>query len=250
MLKSKSLTGKPSDVMFKLQQMAQQCGIDEELVRIQFLNTQPTGVARILVSQNNIGLTELAKLADDIVAITEDNLRINTVKQQHPETIFHQGEEYYSQEYQPQEYLYQPKNNYHGYRPHPINNTNIRRQQPSNPTHSHAKLGETSQVRTKMVNEKGITIPYSVHPFTAEQRPKVCRFHLYYGDKARRCSPWCQWPEKTTDLQIMPSSRPGTPTPGGSGPPPNKRRKLNEAPSWGANCLNQQPQGNGAGVYY
>lgn len=37
---------------------------------------------------------------------------------------------------------------------------------------------------------------YRVRPFYADQRPKVCRGHLYFGVNSRWCKPWCQWPTK------------------------------------------------------
>lgn len=47
-------------------------------------------------------------------------------------------------------------------------------------------------------------------PFRQGQRPKVCRFHVYYGSSAIKCTAWCQWPNKT-GLQIFPSSRSNSP---------------------------------------
>ena len=47
-------------------------------------------------------------------------------------------------------------------------------------------------------------------PFHPDQRPKICRFHLYYADKARRCKPWCRFPNKR-NCQVQPSSRPASP---------------------------------------
>ena len=35
-------------------------------------------------------------------------------------------------------------------------------------------------------------------PYSPNQRPKVCRSHIFYGSKARTCRHWCQWPDKTT----------------------------------------------------
>lgn len=54
------------------------------------------------------------------------------------------------------------------------------------------------------------SIPFGLKPFHNDQRPKVCRSHLYFGTQARNCKPWCQWPNKQ-GLQIYPSSRPSSP---------------------------------------
>ena len=53
--------------------------------------------------------------------------------------------------------------------------------------------------------------PIDVRPFNKDQRPKVCRAHLYFADRARSCKPWRKWPDKT-NCQMRPSSRPSTPT--------------------------------------
>ena len=53
---------------------------------------------------------------------------------------------------------------------------------------------------------------FGVRPFNKDQRPKVCRAHIYFADRARTCKPWCKWPNKA-NCQMQPSSRPSTPTP-------------------------------------
>ena len=55
------------------------------------------------------------------------------------------------------------------------------------------------------------SVPIGVRPFSKDQRPKVCRAHLYFADRARTCKPWCKWPNKV-NCQMQPSSRPPTPT--------------------------------------
>ena len=34
-------------------------------------------------------------------------------------------------------------------------------------------------------------------PFSENQRPKICRCHIFFGRNARTCRPWCQWPDKS-----------------------------------------------------
>lgn len=51
---------------------------------------------------------------------------------------------------------------------------------------------------------------YGVRPFNASQRPKICRYHLYYADNAKCCKPWCKWPGPKPH-KIEPSSRPASP---------------------------------------
>ena len=47
-------------------------------------------------------------------------------------------------------------------------------------------------------------------PFTAGQRPKICRYHLYFAEKAKSCKPWCQWPGQKPK-NIEPTSRTNSP---------------------------------------
>ena len=50
----------------------------------------------------------------------------------------------------------------------------------------------------------------SIEPFATGQKPKICRFHVFYADKARRCKPWCKWPGQRPTI-TDPSSRAASP---------------------------------------
>ena len=65
-------------------------------------------------------------------------------------------------------------------------------------------------------NNKQSNIPAGLRPFYNEQKPQVCRSHLYFGDNARYCKPWCKWPDKRRTT-MQPSSRPSSPVPNFSG---------------------------------
>lgn len=51
----------------------------------------------------------------------------------------------------------------------------------------------------------------SLLPFYPNQRPRICRSHLYYADRARSCKHWCKYPNKPSNLNILPSSRSSSP---------------------------------------
>lgn len=55
-------------------------------------------------------------------------------------------------------------------------------------------------------------MPYGLKPYNQNQRPKVCKAHLYYGKSARTCKQWCHWPQKN-DCKILPNSRSSSPAP-------------------------------------
>ena len=50
-------------------------------------------------------------------------------------------------------------------------------------------------------------IPRGVAPFHEDQRPQICRAHIYFGQKARTCKPWCRFPCDKKRLAMAPSSR-------------------------------------------
>jgi hypothetical protein len=52
-------------------------------------------------------------------------------------------------------------------------------------------------------------VPMPAHAFRVGQHTRVCRAHIYYGELAKTCKPWCKWPNKQ-NLKIHPSSRPSS----------------------------------------
>ena len=56
-------------------------------------------------------------------------------------------------------------------------------------------------------------IPIGLRPYRRNQRPTVCRAHLYFNHNARNCKPWCKWPSKKRGLEMLPNSRSASPVP-------------------------------------
>ena len=50
-------------------------------------------------------------------------------------------------------------------------------------------------------------------PFRPNQRQVICRAHVFYGQNARTCRRWCQWPSNKPKMQSNQSSREPSPTP-------------------------------------
>ena len=73
---------------------------------------------------------------------------------------------------------------------------------------SNRQTSLTSQSATYNMADQAI--PISIRAYKPNQRTKVCRAHLYYGNEARQCKRWCILNRQ--GLSIMPDSRPGTPT--------------------------------------
>ena len=72
-------------------------------------------------------------------------------------------------------------------------------------------FSRNSNARVQNSNASGRNIPHGLRPYSQDQKPKVCRAHLYFAEKARTCKSWCKWPSKS-GCNILPNSRPATPT--------------------------------------
>ena len=46
-------------------------------------------------------------------------------------------------------------------------------------------------------------IPINVRPFYNDQRPRICRSHIYYANRAHNCREWCQYPDKSNVRQVI-----------------------------------------------
>lgn len=62
--------------------------------------------------------------------------------------------------------------------------------------------------------ERGKDLHVGLKPFYHDQRPMVCRAHIYFGTKAKTCKPWCRFPKGDNKIIIEPSSRSSSPHPG------------------------------------
>ena len=49
-------------------------------------------------------------------------------------------------------------------------------------------------------------VPQNVPAFNDQQKPQVCRYHLYYGKSAKRCRRWCML--NNPNVPTYPDSRP------------------------------------------
>ena len=147
MLENKKMTGKPSALMSELQAIGAKVGVGEEFIKHQFLEASPPSISSVLVSHNDLSLSQMAKLADSMLP-----------------------------------YVQQPANDVF-----------------------HVKPSATTAKNEPFV-------PISVRPYSHDQRPKICRAHIYFADRARTCKPWCKYPNKSSSLKMNPSSRASSPS--------------------------------------
>lgn len=81
----------------------------------------------------------------------------------------------------------------------------------SSQQHSHTGRKEYHQHRSGLEH-----CPNSdLRPFSADQRPKICRAHIFFADRAKTCRTWCRWPNKsfcrvTSSNRTTPRSSPNS----------------------------------------
>ena len=64
----------------------------------------------------------------------------------------------------------------------------------------------------KRYDEQPAYSQQGLRPYSKDQRPKICRSHIFFADKAKYCKPWCRWPNKG-NITMQPNSRPSSPAP-------------------------------------
>ena len=153
LLAAHTLSGKPSQILQRLQTLAESVDVSEDILKMQFFKALDTNVATALAAHESMTLDELGKLGDTISAFVPQKEATNFFSVNHAMT-----------------------------------NTNKSRneiQYSNTPSSPPADIPRTS-------NNKS----YGTKPFTSNQRPKICRAHIYYANMARTCTNWCQWPDK------------------------------------------------------
>ena len=150
LISTATLTGKPSNTLRQMENIANKIGVCDELLRHKFVQNLPTTIAPTIAAQTELSLDKLGAMADDLILL-HNKMSVNAV---------------------------------------------------SNSPHTSFKSQNAGTFEKK-------SVPYGVRPYHENQRPKICRAHLYYGEKARTCKNWCVFPNKTT-CKIMPSSRPSS----------------------------------------
>lgn len=167
LMKSTSVTGKPSVFLNELISLAGRIGVGNDIIRHKFIQALPPTIAPVIASQTDIEMSKLGKLADDLVLYF--NKQDGAYSVQETSSEIHQvGQNYY--------------------------------QHRSRPNFQSSFSGNSK-------------LPWNVRPYNKDQKTKVCRAHLYFGDRANNCKKWCQWPNKA-GLSIQPNSRASSPASG------------------------------------
>ena len=187
---------KPTEYLIEIRKIGEQLNVNEDFLKIKFLKSLPDHIRPIIVSKESLSLDEMAHAADCIMeyeagvvgeacaSVSHSNRRAGSRRQS--ESNYNDELNYNSRPNYNSEPNYNSRPNYNG--------------GPNFDTRSRAQPKYNDQ-----------SIPYNVRAFHGSQRPQVCRAHLYFGNNAKYCKPWCIMADKR--LPMRPNSRSASPAP-------------------------------------
>ena len=170
---------KPTVYLQQLRKIAAQLDVKDDFLKIKFLKALPNTIRPLLVTYDpTTSLEELARVADTLMAYSGDNTQSN---------VCAVSENTYGQ-------CNSASNVYHVQH---------------NSDDRNRGLGNAS--RSSVPDFSHASIPTGVRAFHRNQRPRVCRYHLYYGSNAKSCKKLCFL--FSPQLKILPDSRSSSPVP-------------------------------------
>lgn len=183
------LCTKPSLYLQEIRKLGNRMNLSNEYLKVKFLKGLPSNVRMSLVTYDSDDLDELARVADMLLAYNT-NSNFNAVHNVSS--------------------VQNRSNN--------ANNTSHFVSRPnSNPIGSDSHLRHTSSNPNMVSNSNNTSqytnpsVPPGIRAFHPNQRPQVCRAHLYFGHNARSCKSWCILSSSSSN--ILPDSRPSSPRP-------------------------------------
>lgn len=182
-----TLNCKPTLYLQQLRNSSTSWNLPEGFLKTYFLNAMPTNIRPNLITHNG-SLDEIATLADNLLDYSYPNPNFIANNQFNPVSNIN----------------YSNRNNYSQDRTYP---SSVQPHAHSNSSHSRYSHPGSMQ------SYASFNIPFGVRAFNDKQKPKVCRFHLYYGQSANKCKPWCilNSPSVTTLPNSRPNSRSSSP---------------------------------------
>jgi hypothetical protein len=196
-----SLEGdKPSIAFMRLKSKLNCIGVlKESVIKHQFTQALPSKIRVLMASHDNSSLEDYVKIADSVMESysIEKDCGIYRIQQSAGQIPQSDGQTVSSN-------MYYGNNNLNNFNK-AYENNNIDRYD----SNSH-------QFNNNSYNSsKNTEIPYWLKPFNKNQRPVICRAHMYYGPNAKFCKHWCQWQNKSNYLKMQPTtpynSRPSSP---------------------------------------
>ena len=170
---SAGMTGRPSVYLRRLQQVASKVKVGDDLVKHQFIKTLPSTIAPVVAAQSSLTLTQLGAMADELMPL---HTQINNVVKHEANSTENRG-----------------RSNFNS----------------GNAEGNHNQGNQGYHNRNQNSHQRNFNSHLGVKPFHPDQKPKICRGHIYYADNSRTCKNWCKYPNKA-NCQIQPSSRPAS----------------------------------------
>ena len=213
--KNKICFSKPSVYLNEIRKLGQQLGLTDDFLKIKFLKGLPDSIRPIIVSKEDISLDEMAHAADCIMAYEAGKgSSVHNINVPAPDNNYVAGNSGYDNN----NANFTPVNSNKNYDNRNFGNTSFSgnqqfpRQSRGRANYSNSNFGQQrQQPRQSSDNFPDYfsdSIPNNVKAFHSNQRPRVCRAHIYFGNFARTCKPWCIL--KSPELSIQPSSRPAS----------------------------------------
>lgn len=198
---------KPTLYLQELRQLGERLNVDDEIIKCKFLKSLPDNIRASLIAYDTSSLDEMARTADTILAYNTNNNPVHNINpNDNFSSIYNVNQRLNKYDATNFDFSQTSGPVDHGYRSSRSSNSYRQNQAPNysrNPNYSTPNFSD-------------ISIPVGVRSFHENQRPQVCRFHLYYGKRAKSCKPWCIL--SSPHLNIQPNSRPSSRS---SSPQPN-----------------------------
>lgn len=179
---NKILCTKPTLYLQELRKLAAPLEVTDDFLKIKFLKALPNTIRPLLVTyDSNTSLEELARVADtllDYSGASPVNNSVSLVSGQQTGT----------------------SSSYDVHRGRDVVQNHGGVYNRGSDTRPHTPRSSNDYFN--------VSIPNSVRAFHSGQRPRVCRYHLYYGHSAKSCRDWCIL--KSSQLKISPDSRPSS----------------------------------------
>ena len=182
LIQNNPLNTRPTLYLQQLRTLGSTFNLTDDFLKIQFLNNMPLAIRSNLVTHQG-SLDDIARTADTLLAYNYNSPGFNYVQNQ-PSSSFMQNSDN-SVAYHVSN---QSRSNY-------------------NPKFSNNSY--------KFIDYSSENVPKNVRAFNNKQKPKICSYHIYYGNNAKRCKPYCilNNPSLQTLPDSRPSSRSSSPTP-------------------------------------
>lgn len=188
--KNNIMCNKPSLYMRELQKLGSQLGLSDELIKLKFLKSLPSHMRSCISVHENKSLDEISAIADGYFAYGSPfgDTTCNIMPKAFPaENITNSNHQSFNSSMQQMPNSFQPNFNQF----YPFNVPNNAGPQFSDCFAVSRNPGSSYQRPRTDYSSEGI--PFGVRSFHPKQRPKFCRFHLYYGEKAKSCRPFCMF---------------------------------------------------------